>query len=49
LARIEEAAKGDDTIILLFPSQLTARPDFPQDGAPMRLIGRFAGRLETGL
>ncbi|MEM7718376.1 MAG: hypothetical protein AAF222_04175 [Pseudomonadota bacterium] len=45
VARIEEAQQSDDTIALLFPSLLTARPAYPSDDSAFRLIGRFAGRL----
>ncbi len=46
VARIEEAVAEDDTIILLFPSRLTAIPSFPPEGSSLRLVGRFAGRLD---
>ena len=45
VARIEAAAEGDDTIILLFPSRLTAIPTFPRENSELRLIGRFAGMM----
>ncbi len=45
VARIEAAMQDDDTVLLLFPSQLTARPAFPPDGSALRLLGRFAGLL----
>lgn len=45
VARIETAAASDDTIVLLFPSQLTAIPRFPREESTFRLLGRFAGRL----
>lgn len=47
VARIQEAQGEDDTIILLFPSRLTAQPGFPPDRSGLRLLGRFAGRLAT--
>ncbi len=47
VARIEEARGTDDTLVLLFPSRLTALPAFPPEGGALRLLGRFAGRLET--
>lgn len=46
VARIEEAVAEDDTIILLFPSRLTAIPSFPPEGSSLQLVGRFAGRLD---
>ncbi|MEO1538051.1 MAG: hypothetical protein AAFR73_09995 [Pseudomonadota bacterium] len=46
VARIEEAMGNDDTVILLFPSPLTARPAFPPEDSPVRLIGRFAGLVD---
>ena len=46
VARIEAAMEKDDTVILLFPSPLTARPAFPPDDSSLRLIGRFAGLLD---
>lgn len=49
VARIEAGMAGDNTAILLFPSLLTARPEFPPEGSPLRLIGRFAGLLEQPL
>ena len=49
VARIEAAAGEDDTVILLFPSRLTAYPAFPPEDAPLRLLGRFAGLLEHPL
>lgn len=45
-ARIEAAMDPDDTVILLFPSALTARPTFPPEDSALRLIGRFAGMLD---
>ena len=49
VARIEAAMAPDNTVILLFPSALTARPSSPPEGSPIRLIGRFAGLLEQPL
>ena len=49
VARIEAAMENDDTVILLFPSPLTARPAFPPDDSSLRLIGRFAGLLDHPL
>lgn len=49
VARIEAAMEQDDTAILLFPSPLTARPAFPPENSPLRLIGRFAGLLDQPL
>jgi len=47
VARIEEARGADDTVILLFPSRLTAEPQFPPENSTLRLLGRFAGRVKT--
>lgn len=49
VARIEDAQGSDNTIVLLFPSLLTARPAYPSDKSAFRLIGRFAGRLSDPL
>ncbi len=49
VARIEMAVVPDDTVILLFPSPLTARPAFPPEDSRLRLIGRFAGLLDQPL
>jgi hypothetical protein len=49
VARIEAAMAPDNTVILLFPSPLTARPAFPPEDSPIRLIGRFAGLLDQPL
>lgn len=49
VARIEEATGEDDTVVLLFPSPLTALPAFPPDTSALRLVGRFAGRLDAAL
>lgn len=46
VARIEAAMASDDTVILLFPSRLTAFPAFPPEESAIRLIGRFAGLLD---
>ena len=43
VARLEEASAPDDTIIVLFPSELTALPRFPTGDGALRLLGRFAG------
>ncbi len=48
-ARIDAAREKNDTIVLLFPSPLTAQPDFPPEGSALRLVGRFAGLLEQPL
>lgn len=45
VARIESAMEEDDTVLLLFPSQLTARPAFPPEDSALRLLGRYAGLL----
>lgn len=45
VARIEEATAEDDTIVLLFPSRLTALPAFPPETSQLRLVGRYAGLL----
>lgn len=47
VARIEEALAEDDTIIILFPSQLTAEPNFPLKECSLRLLGRYAGLLKA--
>lgn len=49
VARIQAEMGEDDTTILLFPSELTARPTFPPEDCALRLIGRFAGLLEQPL
>lgn len=49
VARIQAAMDTDDTVILLFPSPLTARPAFPPVESQIRLIGRFAGLLDHPL
>ncbi len=49
VARIEEATVEDDTIILLFPSRLTALPAFPPEASALRLVGRFAGLLDQAI
>jgi hypothetical protein len=49
VARIQAAMETDDTVILLFPSPLTAWPAFPPEDSPMRLVGRFAGLLDQPL
>lgn len=45
VARLETACGDDDTMIVLFPSLLTAEPQFPSGTGPLRLLGRFAGTL----
>lgn len=45
VARIEAEMEDDDTVILLFPSGLTARPTFPPVESALRLVGRYAGLL----
>lgn len=47
VARIEERRGDDDTLVLLFPSRLTAMPAFPPETSGLRLLGRFAGRLDA--
>lgn len=49
VARIEAAIEEDETIVLLFPSPLTAIPSFPPESSPLRMVGRFAGRLDPAL
>ena len=49
VARIEAATEEDETIILLFPSPLTAIPSFPPETSVLRLVGRFAGLLDQAL
>ncbi len=46
VARIEAATAEDETIVLLFPSPLTAIPAFPPETSALRLVGRFAGLLD---
>ena len=46
VARIEAAKAEYDTVILLYPSPLTALPGFPPEGSDLRLVGRFAGLLD---
>lgn len=46
VARIEEASGEDDTIVILFPSRLTAEPRFPYEGSKLRLLGRYAGMMD---
>ncbi len=46
VARIEDAVLAEETIILLFPSPLTAVPAFPPEDSALRLVGRFAGLLD---
>ena len=45
VGRIDEAVGPDDTLIVLRPSPLTARRDFPGSGSELKLIGRFAGEI----
>lgn len=45
VARIEEASKPENTVIVLLPSPLSALPNFPSGEGALRLIGRFAGVL----
>lgn len=47
VARIEAARGDDNTLVLLFPSQLTALTAFPPESSGLRLLGRFAGRLAS--
>jgi len=47
VARIEEARGDDNTLVLLFPSRLTALPAFPPESSGLKLLGRFAGRLAS--
>ena len=49
VARIEASMGLADTVVVVRPSPLTARPDFPGSGSGFRLLGRFAGEIvETG-
>ena len=49
VARIEALMGDADTVIVVRPSALTARRDFPGSGSELRLLGRFAGEIvETG-
>ena len=45
VARIQELQGGDDTVVVLRPSPLTARRDFPGSGTEFRTLGRFAGEI----
>ena len=45
VARIEEASGADNTILILFPSSLSAEPRFPPEGSSLHLLGRYAGLL----
>ena len=45
VARIQEAQGEDNTLIVLRPSRLSVERDFPTRGAPLRLLGRFAGEI----
>jgi hypothetical protein len=47
-ARIVDALGEDDTVLVLFPSRLTAFPAFPPEDSALRLLGRFAGVLDEG-
>jgi hypothetical protein len=45
VARIEALMGTADTVIVVRPSTLTARRDFPGSGSDLRLVGRFAGEI----
>ena len=45
VARIQAAQGGDNTVIVLRPTRLSAERDFPTRGAPLRMLGRFAGEI----
>ena len=45
VARIEMLMGSADTVIVVRPSALTARRDFPGTGSDLRLLGRFAGEI----
>lgn len=45
VARIQEACKPENTVIVLLPSPLAALPHFPSGEGALRLVGRFAGVL----
>lgn len=45
VARIQELQGEDDTLVVLRPSPLTARRDFPGSGTEFRTLGRFAGEI----
>ena len=49
VARLEEARDQDDTLLVLFPSSLTAEPRFPFERSKFRLLGRYAGLLSQKL
>ena len=45
VARVEALMGPADTVIVVRPSTLTARRDFPGSGSDLRLLGRFAGEI----
>ena len=45
VARIEALIAAADTVIVVRPSALTTRCDFPGSGSNLRLLGRFAGQI----
>jgi hypothetical protein len=45
VARIEALMGAADTVIVVRPSALTTRRDFPGSGSDLRLLGRFAGQI----
>lgn len=45
VARIEALMGEADTVIVVRPSTLTARRDFPGSGSELQLLGRFAGEI----
>lgn len=45
VARIEGLMGDMDTVIVVRPSGLTARRDFPGSGSDLKLLGRFAGEI----
>lgn len=47
VARIEKACDMDNTIIVLLPSRLSALPHFPSGDRGLRLLGRYAGILQS--
>ena len=46
VAKLEEERGEDDTLIVLFPSKLTAENRFPPIGSDLRVLGRYAGLMQ---
>ena len=45
VARIQALIAAADTVIVVRPSALATRRDFPGSGSELRLLGRFAGQI----